>query len=92
MYAVVHKQYVDYWKARSSLICRHPHEITQDLQALAGVPRLLGDYRILSIRPNGAVEVFCSATEWREPDAREGDRVDGVPGKEPGWPEAFRPA
>lgn len=92
MYAVVHEQYVEYWKARPELLDRSTTEVTMDLEAIRGVPRLLKHYVVLSIRPNGGVEVFCRADQWREPDAREGDRVDGVPGKEPGWPEAFRSA
>lgn len=91
MYAVTHERYVDYWRSRPGLCSRSVHEITMDLEVLQGHQRLLSQYVVLSIRPGGVVEVFCRADQWREPDARDGDRVDGVPGKEPGWPEEFRP-
>lgn len=91
MYAVVHEQYAEYWKSRPELLGRSTTEITMDLEAIKGHQRLLKHYVVLSIRPNGSVEVFCRADQWREPDARDGDRLDGVPGKEPGWSGPFRP-
>lgn len=91
MYGIVSKEYIDWMKARPGLCYRAGHEITADIAVLRRTgKRPLSEYVVMSIRPSGAVEVFSSAEEWREPNARDGDRVDGVPGKEPGWPEAFR--